>query len=132
MIARDSGATLSFDPGSFQMIDEMGVRQFLAVTHDLGIDILLPNKEEGSVLTGGLSDPDDIVIALAELYPQSLVMLKLDADGASFSTRASPPMFRRRRTTWSTPRVRAIRSRVASSPTTCSTAMPSRRHGSRR
>jgi len=82
LVARDSGATLSFDPGSFQMIDEMGVRQFLAVTQDLGIDILLPNKEEGSVLTGGLSEPDDIVLALAELYPQSLVMLKLDADGA--------------------------------------------------
>jgi len=82
LIARDSGATLSFDPGSFQMIEEMGVRQFLTVTQDLGIDILLPNKEEGTVLTGGLSEPDDIVLALAELYPQSLVMLKLDADGA--------------------------------------------------
>jgi ribokinase len=80
--ARAAGATLSFDPGSFQMIGEMGVLQFLAVTQDLGIDILLPNKEEGSMLTGGLTDPDEIAPALAELYPGALIMLKLDADGA--------------------------------------------------
>lgn len=81
-LASESGATLSFDPGSFQMIGEMGVRQFLAVTQDLGIDVLLPNKEEGSVLTGGLTDPEEIAPALAELYPGALIMLKLDADGA--------------------------------------------------
>ncbi|MEY4175610.1 MAG: hypothetical protein RI900_2775 [Actinomycetota bacterium] len=81
-LARQSGATLSFDPGSFQMIGEMGVPQFLAVTQDLGIDVLLPNKEEGSMLTGGLTDPEDIAPALAELYPGALIMLKLDADGA--------------------------------------------------
>ena len=82
LLARQSGATLSFDPGSFQMIGEMGVAQFLAVTQDLGIDILLPNKEEGSVLTGGLTEPTEIAPALAELYPDALIMLKLDADGA--------------------------------------------------
>jgi ribokinase len=80
-LARDSGATLSFDPGSFQMIEEMGVRQFLACTQDLGIDVFLPNYEEGGVLTG-LDEPDDIAAALAKLYPQALIMLKLDADGA--------------------------------------------------
>lgn len=82
LLARSSGATLSFDPGSFQMIGEMGVPQFLAVTRDLGIDILLPNKEEGAVLTGGLTEPEEIAAALAELYEGALVMLKLDADGA--------------------------------------------------
>lgn len=82
LIARSSGATLSFDPGSFQMIGEMGVRNFLAVTQDLGIDILLPNKEEGAMLTGGLTDPGEIAAALSELYPGALIMLKLDADGA--------------------------------------------------
>ena len=81
-MASASGATLSFDPGSFQMIGEMGVGQFLAVTQDLDIDVLLPNKEEGSVLTGGLTDPEEIAPALAELYPGALIMLKLDADGA--------------------------------------------------
>ena len=82
LLARDAGATLSFDPGSFQMIGEMGVQHFLDVTQDLGIDILLPNKEEGGVLTGGLTDPNEIAAALAELYPGALIMLKLDADGA--------------------------------------------------
>ncbi len=82
LLAQASGATLSFDPGSFQMIGEMGVSQFLAVTDDLGIDIFLPNKEEGSMLTGGLTDPLEIVTALAELYPKALIILKLDADGA--------------------------------------------------
>lgn len=80
-IARSAGATLSFDPGSFQMIQEMGVEPFLAVTRDLGIDVFLPNKEEGEVLTGR-RDPADIARALAELYPGALVILKLDADGA--------------------------------------------------
>ena len=30
----------------------MGVSNFLAVTADLNFDIVLPNKEEGQVLTG--------------------------------------------------------------------------------
>ena len=81
LLARDSGATLSFDPGSFQMIQEMGVPAFLAVTQDLGIDILLPNYEEGSTLTG-LDEPEAIAERLTEIYPGALVMLKLDADGA--------------------------------------------------
>jgi ribokinase len=80
-LARDSGATLSFDPASFQMIEEMGVGQFLAVTQDLGIDVFLPNYQEGQVLTD-LDDPESIAAALAKLYPDALIMLKLDADGA--------------------------------------------------
>lgn len=80
-IAQDAGATLSFDPGSFQMIDEMGVETFLDVTTSLGIDIFLPNKEEGQMLTGE-TDPPAMARRLAEIYPGALVILKLDADGA--------------------------------------------------
>jgi ribokinase len=80
-LAQESGATLSFDPGSFQMIEEMGVSQFLACTQDLGIDVFLPNYQEGEVLTG-LDEPEAIAAALSKLYPQALIMLKLDADGA--------------------------------------------------
>jgi ribokinase len=80
-LARAAGATLSFDPGSFQMIGEMGVQQFLDVTADLGIDVFLPNFEEGNVLTG-LDDPEKIAASLGQLYPGALIMLKLDADGA--------------------------------------------------
>ena len=79
--AKAAGATLSFDPGSFQMIGEMGVDAFLAQTQDLGIDVLLPNFEEGGVLTGR-DQPEAIAERLAELYPGALVMLKLDAEGA--------------------------------------------------
>ena len=63
------------------MIEEMGVNQFLACTQDLGIDVFLPNYEEGGVLTG-LDEPEAIAAALAKLYPHALIMLKLDADGA--------------------------------------------------
>jgi ribokinase len=80
-IAQQSGATLSFDPGSFQMIAEMGVDAFLAATTDLGIDVFLPNKEEGAMLTGH-KDPADIACELTEIYSGALVILKLDADGA--------------------------------------------------
>jgi ribokinase len=81
LIAKQSGATVSLDPGSFQMIQEMGVSSFLGHTQDLGIDVLLPNYEEGNVLTG-LDEPADIAEALTKLYPGALVMLKLDADGS--------------------------------------------------
>jgi ribokinase len=80
-IAQEAGATISFDPASFQMIDEMGVDHFIAVTRDLGIDVFLPNKEEGAILTG-LKDPEAIARDLTEIYAGSLVILKLDADGA--------------------------------------------------
>ncbi len=81
LAAQGAGATLSFDPGSFQMIQEMGVEHFLAVTRDLGIDIILPNFEEGGVLTG-LDEPAAIAHRLSELYGGALVMLKLDSEGA--------------------------------------------------
>ncbi len=80
-LAQESGATLSFDPASFQMIEEIGVDQFLDVTTDLGIDIFLPNKEEGTILTGR-TDPSEIAADLAKLYPEAMIILKLDADGA--------------------------------------------------
>jgi ribokinase len=80
-VARSAGATLSFDPGSFQMIGEMGVDAFLATTQDLGVDILLPNFEEGGMLTG-LDEPAAIAAQLSALYSGALVMLKLDADGS--------------------------------------------------
>ncbi|MDJ0769641.1 MAG: sugar kinase [Ilumatobacter sp.] len=80
-LAQGAGATLSFDPASFQMIEEMGVEAFLSVTRDLDIDVFLPNKEEGTVLTG-VKEPEEIARELDLLYPSALVILKLDADGA--------------------------------------------------
>lgn len=80
-IAKQQGLTISFDPASFQMIQEMGVDQFLSWTKDLDISILFPNYEEGRVLTG-CDEPNDIVRSLANIYSEALIILKLDADGA--------------------------------------------------
>lgn len=80
-IASEAGGTLSFDPGSFQMIEEMGAGEFLSVTTDIGVDLFLPNREEGEVLTG-LEEPADIAAKLHDMYGGALVVLKLDADGA--------------------------------------------------
>ena len=80
-IAKAAGATLSFDPGSFQMIEEMGLEAFLECTSDLGVDILLPNHEEGTALTGE-EEPEAIARKLGEIYPGALVALKLDAQGS--------------------------------------------------
>jgi len=79
--AKVAGATLSFDPGSFQMIGEMGVESFLAATTDMGVDVFLPNKEEATMLTG-IPDPEAAAERLAELFDGALVVVKLDADGA--------------------------------------------------
>ena len=79
--AQAAGATLSLDPGSFQMIQEMSVRRFLKYTQDLGVDIFMPNKEEGEILTG-FGEPEKIAAALSELYENALIVLKLDADGS--------------------------------------------------
>ena len=80
-VAKEAGATLSFDPGSFQMIQEMGAETFVALTADMGIDVLFPNAEEGEVLTGE-TEPGLVAGRLAELYPGALIVLKLDADGS--------------------------------------------------
>ena len=129
-IASDAGATLSLDPGSFQMIDEMGVDHFLAVTQDLGIDVFLPNKEEGAVLTG-LDDPVAMARELDSLYPTALIVVKLDADGALVWRDGDAVHVPRRPTNSSTRPVRATRSPGRSSPGTCGAAMRSSRPGSR-
>ncbi len=82
-VAKEAGATLSFDPGSFQMIREMGVDAFVGCTADLGFDLLFPNAEEGEVLTGE-TDPERVCRRLVELYPGAAVALKQDAEGAYF------------------------------------------------
>lgn len=78
---KQGGGTLSLDPGSFQMIDQMGVQRFLDMTADLGVDVLFPNLEEGQILTGQ-HDPAAIGAKLQRLYPGALVLLKLDDEGA--------------------------------------------------
>ncbi len=80
-IATDAGATVSFDPGSYQMIRQMGREEFKRATKALSIDIMFPNLEEGRALTGAQS-PEDVLHILREEYPQTLMCLKLDKEGA--------------------------------------------------
>jgi ribokinase len=80
-IARAGKSRISFDPASFQMIEEMGVTTFWSYLKDLGINVFLPNYEEGRALTN-LLEPSDIAAALADRLSGATIILKLDADGA--------------------------------------------------
>jgi ribokinase len=80
-IASDAGATVSFDPGSYQMIRQIGREEFKRATKALSVDIMFPNLEEGRALTG-VQSPEDVLKVLREEYPQTLICLKLDKDGA--------------------------------------------------
>ncbi len=73
--------TVSLDPSSYQLIAEAGVDEFLGWTQDLGVSLLLPNFDEGRVLSGR-NEPEAIARRLSELYDGALVVLKLDAKGA--------------------------------------------------
>ncbi len=84
-LAKEGGATVSFDPASFQLIEQIGVERFVRFTEGLGIDLLFPNIDEGRVLSGE-TDPARIVAVLAERYPGARVVLKLDAKGARVQT----------------------------------------------
>jgi ribokinase len=79
-IARAAGATVSFDPASYQMIREMGHDKFARATASLPIDILFPNRDEGQALTGE-TDPPTIAQELYERYNGAVIVLKLDKDG---------------------------------------------------
>ncbi|HWG84637.1 MAG TPA: PfkB family carbohydrate kinase [Deinococcales bacterium] len=79
-LAAEAGATVSFDPGSYQMIREMGRDEFRRVTRELPVDFLFPNIDEGKALTRE-SKPERIHEVLRELYPGAMVLLKLDREG---------------------------------------------------
>jgi ribokinase len=80
-IARAAGATISLDPGSFQMIEAMGADRFLACTADLGVDLFFPNAQEAATITGE-REPARMAAAASERYGGAAVALKLDAAGA--------------------------------------------------
>ena len=79
-IASESGATVSFDPASYQVIREIGHDRFDRITADLPVDIIFPNRDEGEALTGE-RQPAAIAAALRERFPGALIALKLDRDG---------------------------------------------------
>ena len=79
-LAKAAGATVSFDPASYQMIREMGYDAFTRITADLPIDMLFPNRDEGEALTGE-REPLAIAQALHRRYPGAIIALKLDREG---------------------------------------------------
>jgi ribokinase len=79
-IAKSAGATVSFDPASYQMILELGFDKFRRITADLPVNILFPNRDEGQALTGE-REPEAIARVLHERYGGAVIALKLDRDG---------------------------------------------------
>jgi sugar/nucleoside kinase (ribokinase family) len=64
--AHRHGALVSLDPGSAGFIADYGVTEFRAALH--GIDLLLPNLDEGRLLAGRAGG-DELVDALLEIAP---------------------------------------------------------------
>jgi sugar/nucleoside kinase (ribokinase family) len=80
-LARGAGMSISVDPSSVPLLEEMGPGCFLEWTR--GVDLCLPNLEEGVLLTG-FEDPDRIAKELLSYYPG--VVLKLGAGGALYAS----------------------------------------------
>ncbi|CAN5591992.1 sugar kinase [soil metagenome] len=79
-LARDSDMTISVDPPSVPLLEDLGQRKFLEWTKDA--DLCFPNREEG-VFLSGTEDPNSIAEALVGHYP--MVVLKLGAEGALYA-----------------------------------------------
>lgn len=78
--ARESGMTISMDPSSTTLLEDVGPARFLEWTG--AADLLFPNRVEGALLAGA-EDPNAILDALLGHYRG--VVLKLGADGAAYA-----------------------------------------------
>jgi sugar/nucleoside kinase (ribokinase family) len=79
-LAREAGMTISVDPSSVPLLEDVGPEHFLGWTR--GADLCFPNFEEGSLLAG-TEDPEHIAERLLGYY--SGVVLKLGAEGALYA-----------------------------------------------
>ena len=79
-LARLAGMTVSVDPSSVPLLEEIGPERFLESTG--GADLLFPNLEEGALLAG-TRDADLMAEGLVSHYPG--VVLKLGARGALYA-----------------------------------------------
>ncbi|MGF1473399.1 MAG: carbohydrate kinase family protein [Rubrobacteraceae bacterium] len=80
-LAGESGMSVSVDPSSVPLLEELGPEKFLRWTG--GADLCFPNREEGALLAGA-NDPHSTVEALVDHYPG--VVLKLGAEGALYAS----------------------------------------------
>ena len=85
--ARAAGLEVCVDPGSAGFLADYGVERFLAAI--AGATILVPNLEEGQLLTG-LTDPTEVAAALSARFP--LVALTLDRAGVLLAAAGPPPV----------------------------------------
>lgn len=83
--AKAAGATISFDPASYQMIATMGRDAFITLMDSMTIDVLLPNRDEAALLSGA-SDPTAMAAFFRARWPEMTVILKLDQDGCMVIT----------------------------------------------
>ncbi|GAA5532349.1 sugar kinase [Deinococcus aluminii] len=88
-LAKEAGATLSLDPGSFQMIQQMGRENFLKIVDGVPFDLIFPNADEARAMSGE-DDPGRALDWLRARYPHALVVLKLDEEGALLEGPAQP------------------------------------------
>ena len=80
-LAREAGMSISVDPSSVPLLEALGPDRFLEWTR--GVDLCLPNLEEGALL-GGVEDPDRVAQELLRYYPG--IILKLGAGGAMYAS----------------------------------------------
>ncbi|GGM59378.1 carbohydrate kinase [Deinococcus arenae] len=79
-LARAGGATLSLDPGSFQMIQSLGREVFLSILDRLPMDVLFPNDDEARAMSGR-GDRQEAMDWFRTRFPDALIVMKLDEDG---------------------------------------------------
>ncbi len=79
-LAREAGMSASVDPSSVPLLEAIGPDRFLDWTR--GMDLCIPNLEEGALLTGS-EDPDRVAEGLLGHYPG--VVLKLGPGGALYA-----------------------------------------------
>jgi sugar/nucleoside kinase (ribokinase family) len=87
--AHAHGAVVSFDPGSIGFIADYGVEEFRAAI--TGVDMLLPNLDEGRLLSSLGSDAPARAVAEALLELAPVVLLTCGAAGVTVASRASDP-----------------------------------------
>ena len=88
-LATEGGATLSLDPGSFQMIQQLGREQFLGIVDAIPFDVIFPNDDEALAMSGE-KDHGAALSWLRQRYPRALVVLKMDAEGALIEGPGTP------------------------------------------
>jgi sugar/nucleoside kinase (ribokinase family) len=82
--AREGDAIVTFDPGPAHLIRAYGGARLIADVAEARFDVLFPNLEEGTAMTGK-AEPSAILAALGAAAP--LVVLKLGADGCLLASR---------------------------------------------